>query len=404
MSPSWQGSGFWIRHSQVRILPPQFFIYMRNLPSIKTLVIKIGSSIITEENSGINKSFVKSIAGKINELKKYIDNIALVSSGAIAAGSQMMGHKEKSGSIIDKQVCAAIGQTRLIKHYEGEFKKYNINVAQILITKDDLSNRRRYINARYCIRKLLELDIVPIINENDIVVVDELKYMETFGDNDNLASLIAGLIEADLLLILSDVNGLYDKNPLIYEDATILNDIKYIDKSLFNIAGKSLSGIGTGGMKTKLIAARNALQSACYVGIINGKDVENISAFLNGDVIGTFFSHVKEVKNRKKLWLGQATTPRGDIFVDDGAKEALLVNKKSLLPSGITSVKGKFGIGDVVRVISNTDNEIARGITRYSLDDIKKIAGRRSSEIFEVLGYKFSEEVIHRDDLVITEE
>lgn len=375
---------------------------MRKIPKFKSIIIKIGSSILTNDVNEINHDFVESLANVINSLKKEIPNVIIVSSGAVAAGFKTLGFMERPADINEKQACAAVGQTRLMWHYERELRKFGINIGQILITKDDFSNRRRYLNARYTIRKLLELGIVPVINENDSIVVDELKYIETFGDNDNLSALVAGLIHADLLLILSDVDGLYDKNPVDHDDAVLMNEIKFINEDLLSVAGESVSGVGTGGMKSKIVAAKKAMDAGCYVGIINGQCPENIIKFLAGDDIGTFFSHVEDPINRKKLWLAHAAIAKGYVVLDAGAVNALINKKKSLLPSGITDVSGKFSIGDVVRVLDNSMHEIARGKIRYNIQDIKKIQGKKSSEIISILGYKYSDEVIHRDDMVMS--
>jgi glutamate 5-kinase len=212
---------------------------------------------------------------------------------------------------------------------------------------------------------------------------------------------VAGLIDADLLLILSDVDGLYDKNPIDNNDANLIDEVKFINEGLLNYAGKSVSNVGTGGMKSKIIAAKKEMDSGCYVGIINGKEPENIMKFLNGEHIGTFFSHMEDPIKRKKLWIAYAAIPKGNLIIDSGAVKALVDKKKSLLPSGIKKITGKFSIGDIVSVLDEDGNEIARGKIRYSAQDIKKIMGKKTSEIIDILGYKFSDEVIHRDDMVI---
>lgn len=375
---------------------------MRILPKLNTVIIKIGSSIISQKHGDVNAAFIESLSEVVNELKKMVKNVVIVSSGAVACGFRTLGFKTKPKDIIDKQACAAVGQARLILHYEEVFEKYNIKVAQVLITKDDLSNRRRYLNARYSIRRLLEFGVVPIINENDSVVVEELKYYENFGDNDNLSALVGGLLSADLLLILSDVDGLYDKNPLTNKDAVLIKEVNYLDDGMLSLGGDSVSGLGTGGMKSKLIAARKALDAGCIVGIINGKNPDNIIKFIKGAEIGTRFNETSDSKSKKEHWLAYAATVKGEIVVDDGAIAALGRNK-SLLPSGIMSVSGKFSIGDVVKITSLSGFELGRGKVRYSVVDVNKIKGKKSSEIYEILGYKFSDEVIHRDDMVLTE-
>ena len=375
---------------------------MRKLPKVETLVVKVGSNILTHKDRGVNLDFLSGFVKSVCDAKKHIPNIVIVSSGAVSAGFKLLGFKERPSNITDKQACAAVGQSRLIWEYDREFEKYGVTPAQILITKDDFANRRRYLNARYTIRRLLELDVIPIINENDSVVIEELKHIENFSDNDNLSALVGGLIGADLLLILSDVEGLYDKNPTACEDAVRIPEVEYINEELLNSAGDSVSGVGTGGMKSKLEAAGKALDAGCYVGIINGRELSNIEKFLSGEDVGTFFSHIEDPFNRRKHWIAYAAGVSGELHVDKGACNALLNKKTSLLPSGVTLVKGVFGMGDVVVVYGPDRKEIARGKVRYTSEDADRIKGKKSSDIEEVLGYKFTDEIIHRDDLVIT--
>ncbi|MEF3254480.1 MAG: glutamate 5-kinase [Deferribacterales bacterium] len=374
---------------------------MRKLPKINTLVIKIGSSIIAGKED-IDQQFLARFSEILSQIKNVIPNIIIVSSGAVTAGFKYLGFSSKPSDIIDRQACASVGQARLIHFYEESLKEYDLKVAQILITKDDFSNRKRYINARSTIKRLLDFNVIPIINENDTVAINELKYVDTFGDNDNLSALVSGLVNADLLLILSDVDGLYDKNPAIYKDAQLISEVKYFNDDILNVAGGSVSGVGTGGMKTKLLAAQKALDAGCYVGIINGKHPENIKKFLDGENVGTFFSHIEDPKKRKKFWIAYAASAKGEIMVDDGAVKALTEMNRSLLPSGIIDVIGKFSNGDIVKVVDVWGNEIARGKTRYSSNDLKKIKGIKTDKISNILGYKISDEIIHKDDLVIT--
>lgn len=375
---------------------------MRHLPEIETLVVKIGSNILLCENEGLNLDFIRSLASSVADVQKKIKNIVIVSSGAVGAGFRHLGFSSRPKNITDRQACAAIGQARLIWLYEKEFENFGKSVAQILITKDDFSNSRRCLNARYAIRRLHEFGVIPIINENDTVVVDELKYFESFGDNDNLSALVAGLIGADLLLILSDVEGLYDKNPSVYPDAKLIHDVQYIDENLMNAAGESVSGVGTGGMGSKLKAAKKALDAGCHVGIINGRNTENITRFINGDLVGTYFSHTEDVYRIRKFWIAHAANVKGTISIDAGAVKAIVDMKKSLLPSGVVNIEGRFGIGDIISVTDSAGLEIAKGKARYSSKDMRQIMGRKSAEIFDILGYKFSDEVIHRDDLVVS--
>ncbi len=373
---------------------------MRKIPKIRTLVIKIGSSILSGDDLGINSARISAIAGNVAALKKTVPNIIIVSSGAVAAGYRLLGFEKRPREIVDKQASAAVGQARLIWTYEQEFEKYGVRAAQILLTKDDLSNRKRYLHARSALKRLLELGVVPVINENDTIIVDELKYIESFGDNDNLGALVAGIADADMLLIMSDVEGLYTDDPSKNENARIIRDVAYIDDKIMNAAGGSISGVGTGGMRSKLQAARKALEAGCEVAIIKGMDPENLIRFFGGEPVGTYFYHSGDTVRRKKFWIGYAAIPKGRITVDDGAFAALLANK-SLLAKGVLKVEGRFSAGDVVGVFSSGGEEVARGKIRYPASDMQKIKSKKSAEIYDILGYKISDEVIHRDDLLI---
>ena len=333
---------------------------MNNTSNINKLIIKIGSSVISDTTFGINYNFINELSNKISELKKTIPNIVIVSSGSVAAGFRLLGFSSRPTKIIDKQASAAVGQARVIQAYDNAFKDHNINVAQILITKDDLSNRKRFLNAKRAIMRLLELGVIPIINENDTILVDELKYIESFGDNDNLSALVASMIDASLLLILSDVDGVYDDNPNTNINAKIIHDIDKIDKDILNftnVTGSSTS-VGSGGMKYKLLAAKKACMIGCDVAIINGQDIGNIDKLFNGEEVGTYIHSHKGKKSK-----------------------GLLNNKKFWL--------------DIDNV------EIARGKSRYTSVDIMKIKQKNSNEIENILGYNTSDEVIHRDDLII---
>ncbi|PLX66156.1 MAG: glutamate 5-kinase [Denitrovibrio sp.] len=375
---------------------------MRKLPKVETLVVKVGSNILTHMEKGVNLDFLSGFVQSICKLKKEIPNIVIVSSGAVGAGFKLLGFNERPQNITDKQACAAVGQARLIWEYDREFEKYGVIPAQILITKDDFANRRRYLNARYTLRRLFELGVVPIINENDSVVIEELKQIENFSDNDNLSALVGGLIDADMLLILSDVEGVYDKDPSKFDDAVRFSEVKYINEDILSAAGDSVSDVGTGGMKSKLEAAGKALFAGCYVGIIDGRNLDNIKDFFNGEDVGTFFNHIEDPLNKRKHWIAYAAGISGELHLDKGAVNALINKKKSLLPSGMTKIVGTFGMGDVVAVYDPEGIEIARGKVRYSSEDADRIKGKKSSDIQEILGYKFTDEIIHRDDLVIT--
>jgi len=382
---------------------------MRKIESINCLIIKIGSSIISDRSESINITLINNLATEIAKLKKHIPNIIIVSSGAVAAGFRILGFNSKPTKIVDKQAAAAVGQAKVIQAYEDAFKFSNINVAQILITKDDLSNRKRFLNAKRAIIRLLEFGVIPIINENDTILVDELKYIESFGDNDNLSALIASIVDASLLLILSDVDGLYTSNPLTNSDAKIINELDGIDAQTLAFASEEdISAVGSGGMRSKLLAARKANRSGTDVAIISGLDYLNISRLFNGDMIGTYIYAPKGKKNKKitskKAWIADAAIPKGVITIDNGAVKAIKEKKSSLLPKGILDISGKFYKDDIVSIADIDNIEIGRGKTRYSSSDLLKIKQRKSSEIKDILGFKLSDEVIDRDDLTLVDD
>ncbi|MDY6821073.1 MAG: glutamate 5-kinase [Deferribacterota bacterium] len=373
---------------------------MRNLPSIKRLIIKIGSSLIAS-SEGVNNQYIERLAEIVSSLKKEIPYITIVSSGAIAAGISILRLEKRPKDIVGKQICAGVGQARLMWNYEQAFRKYNINVAQVLFTKDDFANKRRFLNIRHSLMKMLENGIVPIINENDIVVIDELKYVETFGDNDHLSALVSGLIEADLLLILTEVDGVYNKFSQKDKGGFVIKDVRSVSKILREIECNTKSSMGTGGMKSKLLATRKALSFGCNVGIINGRDLGNIVRFLKGESIGTYFYTSKNSFRLKKMWLAHGSIIKGKVKIDEGAANALISHNKSLLSSGVVEISGRFNIGDVISIVDINGIEIARGKVRYSSQELSKIAGVKSSEISNILGYKYSDEVVHKDDMVL---
>ncbi len=361
------------------------------------VVIKIGSNLLTDKAGRINQRRIHSFAREISELSEKSFEIVMVSSGAIASGLRKLGLKTKPKEIRKKQATAAVGQPLLMWMYEQYFLKYKKHIAQILLTRDDLSNRIRYINAKNTILTLLEMGVIPIINENDTVATDEIK----FGDNDQLAALVSGLIEANQLIILSDVEGLYTSDPKKDPEAKIIKHVKDFSKELEDIAKPTSTGYGTGGMYSKVIAAKKATSFGIPVHIVSGRKYGNIKAVLEGKDRGTFFEPVKDRVTSRKGWIAYATRAKGNIYIDEGAVKALLKNGKSLLPSGIKKVEGDFDLGDAVYCIDEKGQRIAKGLVNYSSCEIKLIKGKKSTEIEKILGYKYADEVIHRDNLVI---
>lgn len=362
---------------------------------MKRLVIKIGSNILASANHGLNIKRLHSIAKDISKIADKGLETVIVSSGAIAAGLKKLGLKEKPKDIKLKQAAAAIGQSSLMWAYERSFAGFNRKVAQILLTRDDVTNRLRYINAKNTLFTLMRYGVIPLINENDPIAVDEIK----FGDNDILAALVAGLVEADMLVILSDVDGFYNKDPK-YKDARLIDSIDEITPDIEKLAGDRGSAIGTGGMYSKLLAARQANEYGIPVVIINGKKSGLLVRLLNGEKVGTYFKPKKRLSSRKG-WIAYGLKSKGSICLDDGAVKALITRGKSLLPSGITKIQENFEIGDCVSCVSTEGEKVAKGLTNYSSKDLERIKGKKTSEIEKVLGYKYSDEVIHRDNMIV---
>lgn len=365
---------------------------------MKRLVIKIGSSILASGDNGLDMSRIQSLADDISAVHDSGCDIVVVSSGAVAAGMKKLNLRERPRDIVLKQAAAAVGQSSLMWAYEKCFGAHKKKVAQILLTRDDFSDRKRYINSRNTIAVLLSYGIIPIINENDTVATEEIK----FGDNDSLASLVAGLIGADRFLILSDVDGLFTDDPGKNPDAKLIAFVEEVTPEIEKMAGGSGTSIGTGGMYSKLVAAKGAVKRGIAVNIINGKDKRAVSSLLGGRQSGTEFRAKKTKVSSRKGWIAFGCKARGSLFLDAGAVKALVIGGKSLLPSGIVSVSGSFETGDAVYCFSPEGRRIAKGVSNYSSAEIEKIKGARTADIEAILGYRYSDEVIHRDNLVLT--
>ena len=363
----------------------------------RRIVVKVGSSILASVEEGLHYDVFSRLTKEISELKRQGFEIVLVSSGAIAAGMEKLGYKTRPQAITQKQATAAVGQTRLMNIYENYFSRYQQMVAQVLLTHDDLSHRRRFLNARNTLLTLLELGIIPIINENDTVVVEEIK----FGDNDNLSALITNLIEADLLIILTDMEGLCDSDPRANPNARCISLVEDIDVETEQTAGGTKSEMSVGGMVSKIQAARKASRFGIPTVVARGTREEILHQILKGKEIGTLILPKGEALSSRKHWIAFNPKPRGDVIVDDGAKKAIVQKGKSLLPSGVVKIKGGFDRGDLVTCLGPRGKEFARGLVNYSATELEKIKGLRSDQIESALGYKYSDEVIHRDDLVV---
>ena len=367
------------------------------LNSVKRVVIKIGSRVLTDDDSNLDMAVIGRLCKDIAALRRKGLQVVVVSSGAIAAGRSELGLTEKPKTIPHKQAAAAIGQTRLMSAYETSMEPYGYKVAQVLLTREDLASRQRFLNARATLEALLDFGVIPIINENDTVVVDEIK----FGDNDNLSALVTNVAEAELLVILTDIDGFFSSDPRTDPDARLISVVSGVTREIERAAGGSASTVGTGGMATKVAAAKMAGKNGVPTIIAPGKNEGIISDVMSGEDIGTLFLPSVNCLNRRKHWMAYTLKPAGKVVVDDGARDVLENKCKSLLPSGVLKVEGRFERGDCIRVCGPDEQEFARGLSDYSSTDILKLAGRKSSEIDEILGYHYSDVIIHRDNLVI---
>ena len=366
------------------------------LKDSKIIVIKIGSSLLIDGNKKIRKKWLSEFSKDIQELLKQNKKIVIVSSGAIAMGCKKLNLSKKNLKLDKSQAVASIGQIELMNLFSETFLKFKINISQILLTLEDTEQRRRALNAKRTFDNLFQLGFVPIVNENDSIATSEIKY----GDNDRLASRVAQISGADSLILLSDVNGLYTQNPKIYKNAKLLKVIKNIDQDIENISTKSIGEHGTGGMKTKIDAAKICQLSGCKMAIANGLSLRPIKKIINDNNCTWFLPKISKLDARKK-WIISSVSPRGELIIDDGAKQAL-TNGKSLLAAGIKKVSGKFKKGDHIKILDKKNNECARGLSSFSSEEILKIMGHHSKEIEKLLGYISKSEVVHKDDLVET--
>lgn len=360
------------------------------------VVVKIGTSTLTYSNGQLNLQRIERLVREMADLHNRGIEVLLVSSGAIGVGANRMGYKKIPRTMPEKQALAAIGQGALVQLYEKLFSEYNKTVGQVLLTRGDLDERLRYLNATNALLAMIGLGVIPIINENDTVVVEEIK----FGDNDTLSALVAGIVNADLLIILSDVDGLYDSDPRINRDACLQTEVPEITAEMEDNSKNRGSSFSSGGMLTKLRAARICMAAGVPMVIANSENDNIIRRILDGEEIGTLFVPREEKLQARKKWIAFGTVAQGSVLVDAGAEAALLKKGKSLLPSGVVAVEGDFERGAVVAVAAAHDKrEIARGMVNYSSDEIRQIAGKKSTEIEKILQGKDYDEVIHRNNL-----
>ena len=367
------------------------------LAQAKRVVVKVGSSLVTNQGHGLDHSALARWAEQIAELKRRNRHVLLVSSGAIAEGMQRLGWSRRPRQLHELQAAAAIGQMGLVQAYESCFRTHDLHAAQILLTHDDLSDRRRYLNARSTLRTLLALNTIPVINENDTVAIDEIK----FGDNDTLAALVTNLVEADALVILTDQPGLFTRDPRRYPDATLVAEAKAGDPELERMAGGAGSHIGSGGMQTKIRAAKRAARSGAHTVIASGREPDVLLRLTDGEMIGTQLIAETMTLAARKQWLADHLQVRGQLKLDAGAVKALAQDGKSLLPIGVYELSGDFERGEVVSCLDPDGREVARGLVNYNAGETRRILRAPSHEIEARLGYIDEPELIHRDNLVL---
>ncbi|NPV73823.1 MAG: glutamate 5-kinase [Pelotomaculum sp.] len=370
----------------------------RCFKDFKRMVVKVGSSSVAHPTGKPNLFQIENLVRQLADLHNQGKEVILVTSGAVGTGTGKLGLAARPRTIPEKQAAAAVGQGVLMHIYEKFFGEYGVTVGQVLLTRQDFSDRRRFLNARNALHALFQFGVIPVINENDTVAVDEIK----FGDNDSLSALVAGLVDAELLILLSDIDGLYTADPRKDPGARLIQDVKEITPEIESLAGGTGSKLGTGGMATKLQAARMAMHSGVVTVIARAGEKDVIRQIIAGEQVGTIFWPSANKLENKKRWIAYSSAVCGKVFVDEGAARALLKQGKSLLPSGVTGVEGNFDMGNTVSIIGPDGREIARGLTYYSSVEIERIKGAQTRDIARILGYKDYDEVVHRNNLVLS--
>ncbi len=364
--------------------------------NLKRIVVKLGTSVLTGGSKQLDRARMVDLVRQCAELFKAGHDVIVVTSAAVAAGRAKLNFPDLPPGIVSKQLLAAVGQPQIMRTWEQLFDIYGVPTGQILLTRADVENRRRFLNARNTLQALLEQRIIPVINENDAVATEEIRV----GDNDNLSALVATLVNADLLLLLTDQAGLYTADPRKDPTAQLIREVQKIDDDLRLLAGGTETGLGTGGMATKLQAATIARHAGAEVVIAAGGEPNVVLRVVEGETIGTHFAALDPLAGRKQ-WILAGPKPAGKLFVDAGAAKALLQQGRSLLPAGIKSVEGEFERGDTVSILDKDQHELARGLVAYDSEDVRKIMGRKTSQINELLGYVYSDEVVHRNNLIV---
>ena len=371
----------------------------RELTRVRRLVVKVGSGLITAREAGLDPGRIGALADELAAVRQHGTEVALVSSGAVVAGMARLRLQVRPRSIPEKQAAAAVGQSALMEHYETAFARHGVTVAQILLTQADVSARARYLNARNTLTTLLGYGVVPIINENDTVAVEEIK----FGDNDNLSALVAQLIDADLLVLLTDVDGLYTGDPSRDPQARKLDTVEAVTPEIERLVWSDADRVAVGGMATKLQAAQKAAASGVPMVIASGREPGTLAGVLRGEPVGTYFPPRGDRLTARKRWIAFAVPPQGRLLVDAGARQALIERGKSLLPSGVVDIEGDFDAGEVVALCAadGDGKEFARGLVNFDAQELRMIRRAKTTEIESLLGYKSFDEVVHRDNLVV---
>mgnify|MGYP001820064781 CR=1 FL=1 len=368
--------------------------------SANLIVVKVGTRVLTQSDGTLDTSRIQGLAEQIHQLRVSGRKVVLISSGAVGAGMSQLGLTERPNELSQLQAVAAIGQTNLIEVYDSTFQRHGTHAAQVLLTAEDLNDRGRYLNVRNTLLALLEMDAVPIVNENDTVAVDEL--MLTFGDNDRLAALVTTAIRAPLLIILSDVDGLFDGHPQ-HERSQVIHTVKQIDTSIERLVSDESNALSRGGMRSKLEAARMATKAGENVIIASGHQPNVLPRLLSGEQLGTAFLAEGKMVSPLKRWIGFSARPKGKLILDDGACAALAYGGRSLLPIGIADVLGQFEKGDAVQLCNSSGVEVARGLTNYTSEQVLRIKGLQTGQIKGILGHCPYAEVVHRDNMAITQ-
>jgi glutamate 5-kinase len=368
----------------------------REIAAARRWVIKVGSALLTNDGRGLDAAVIASLAEQMSQLRRDGCEVVLVSSGSIAAGTVRLGWRQRPTVLHDLQAAAAVGQSILVQHYEHAFRQHGIATAQILLGHDDVSARDRYLNARTTLKTLLGLGVVPVVNENDTVVTDEIR----FGDNDTLAALVANLIDADALLLLTDQQGLFDADPRLHPEASLIAEADVHDSKLDSVAGAG-GALGRGGMLTKLRAARVASRSGTETVIASGREDDVVTRVAAGEGLGTWLMTARQPQNARRQWLASLVQIQGAVELDAGAVKVLRESGRSLLPVGVREVRGNFRRGDVVACVDVNGREVARGLVNYDAEETRRIKGHSSAAIADLLGYGGDAELIHRDNLVL---